>query len=557
MLQTWCRVLFRECVSSLACQEREAAKEPNEIFVERAHELIETSPENPMRVSNHSGTLVDFTASDVTAAQGDVRYLTLPQLLRIRCNHLEPSLVAVNSQFLDTIDEHVTKRLAERLVAGDGPAIQASQADEIVRLVILIYGANRWLTEQGTTTQCSYWLVRHGGLEALLHLPNCQLRPLQAVKNAARCHRSLFRLSAAVSRDKKKLHWEIHICEDPSSFDSSVPERKNASPRKRADIQRKGLPFNLSEKVQLSPQSNQSAALDISPSKEDSHDQATFSSNLSPDGWSPSEKYAPDDPPSSVGEAKIVEASVTLPTGCLVRETEGDGLPSAEPSAVAQDVGTSSITSLASHQENQEDWRAKYYELLQSHGELQAKLDQTVAEAARTAYALETAKARHAETLQSGEDLQVRLETANAQAARAASTLEAAEATKAQLHDQVRMLEGRIEELTAGDTNAGLDGQPASSTRSTQEPESSTETAAASWKSFGRVAAKATREAEERAANAIEEIAVLRVELDEAKADAAKGKLAEETIAQLRAELAKKSELCVQAHRPWLFCCNL
>eukprot|EP00747_Dinoflagellata_sp_TGD_P206917 gnl/TRDRNA2_/TRDRNA2_80549_c0_seq1.p1 gnl/TRDRNA2_/TRDRNA2_80549_c0~~gnl/TRDRNA2_/TRDRNA2_80549_c0_seq1.p1 ORF type:complete len:539 (-),score=105.60 gnl/TRDRNA2_/TRDRNA2_80549_c0_seq1:75-1691(-) len=469
--------------------------------------------------------LMSVPAADVTAAQGDVRYLGIPQLLRIRCDHLESSHPPAISQFLDTVDEYVTKRLAERLSSHDGPAIQASQAGEVVRLVILIYGANRCLAEQGTTPQCPYWLVRHAGLEALLHLPNCQLRSLQAVKEAARCHRSHIRTSAAVSRDRRKLHWEIHLSENPSSFDSSVPERKATSPRKGKDPARRAIPFDTSPSNQDSKEEQPVSPPKLSaavPSLSSVHapeqgEEVTRAVGQGSDGVPADHADAPGsacaEPPSAEEEIKATDTSVSPATA-----TEGEDLQSGKPAQAAQAVKQSKA------EENREDWEAKYKELLQLHSDLQARLDQVVAEAARTAHSLQVAEARNAEIHQSNQDHQATLETVKAEAASARMELGAVKVSNTELHAQISMLEGRMEELLR---NAG--------------------------------AAKAAQEAEERATTAAEEIRVLRAELQLAKADAVRGKLAEEAIAKLRAELVKNRELLSQppSRPPWLFCCSL
>uniref|UniRef100_A0A7S0A4X8 Uncharacterized protein n=1 Tax=Pyrodinium bahamense TaxID=73915 RepID=A0A7S0A4X8_9DINO len=188
--------------------------------------------------------LVSFPASDIIAAQADVRNLALSQLLHIRCGNLDfnatvPSMRA-QSEFLTSIDETLEKRMAARLAAQPGVSIAPGQVSEVVRLVLLIYGVHEQIDKE--TASSSNWLVRCGQLEAVLSLPDCELRKLEALAEVSvYCHRSLSKASAAVPRVRKQLHWEVDLSTDPQAFESIVQPRRTRTSTGRPSAARAGL----------------------------------------------------------------------------------------------------------------------------------------------------------------------------------------------------------------------------------------------------------------------------------------------------------------------------
>eukprot|EP00927_Polykrikos_kofoidii_P006300 TRINITY_DN12559_c0_g1_i3.p1 TRINITY_DN12559_c0_g1~~TRINITY_DN12559_c0_g1_i3.p1 ORF type:complete len:748 (-),score=204.43 TRINITY_DN12559_c0_g1_i3:229-2472(-) len=171
------------------------------------------------RLFNESFDLGTFPLADVVAAQTDVRSLSFVQLLHIRCANIEvgntsilPNMTA-QVDFLNATESALEVRVAERL----GLGALSDKSNEFTRAVCMIYGANKHL--EGAKTD--FWLLRSCGVEGLLHLPTCELRPMAAEPTCV--YKNLSRSSAAVQRSKKQLHWEVEISENPADHKDELP----------------------------------------------------------------------------------------------------------------------------------------------------------------------------------------------------------------------------------------------------------------------------------------------------------------------------------------------
>mmetsp|Transcript_10838 Transcript_10838/g.33871 ORF Transcript_10838/g.33871 Transcript_10838/m.33871 type:complete len:668 (-) Transcript_10838:81-2084(-) len=205
--------------------------------------------------------LVSFPASDIIAAQTDVRNLSLSQLLYIICGNLEfnaaaPSMRA-QRDFLTTAEENLEKRVLARLSAEGGVAVPPEKAGEVMRLAVLTYGVFQHLP--GNVKKVTRWLLRTGPLEVLLCLKECRLCSLEeAGEGPTLCYRSLSRASAAVPRAKRQLHWEVEVREDPKDFESAV-----ASPVRRPRLSGARAPTTPSREpgaLQVSPSATRDAS---------------------------------------------------------------------------------------------------------------------------------------------------------------------------------------------------------------------------------------------------------------------------------------------------------
>lgn len=174
--------------------------------------------------------LSSFHMQDVSAAQVDVRKLNLTQLLFISCSQLDvstgssPSFAALTA-FLGAVDAALQEKLASRLTSS--VQVPADCTAELVRTVVLIYGVRRDMEEDA----CACWLVRSGSAQGLLHLPSCELRPLEAKAGSAFVHSRLSRASSAVPKAQRTLHWEVKLCDNPAEFKETAFSKLPVTPR--------------------------------------------------------------------------------------------------------------------------------------------------------------------------------------------------------------------------------------------------------------------------------------------------------------------------------------
>lgn len=176
--------------------------------------------------------LSSIPASDVSAAQGDLRHLSLEQLLTLLSTQGDaptgPSSGSHGS-FWNATETLLLERLAKRL----------QKSSEVAALVLLIYGVHERLT--GQLPAAEHWLLEQ---DALLCLAECELRPLEDV--AAYCHSNLLKGASAVAQQRRKLHWEVQVCEKPSEFKEkprgSLRTRPKVSPVKPTVSSASGYP---------------------------------------------------------------------------------------------------------------------------------------------------------------------------------------------------------------------------------------------------------------------------------------------------------------------------
>eukprot|EP00929_Paragymnodinium_shiwhaense_P082469 TRINITY_DN43458_c0_g1_i1.p1 TRINITY_DN43458_c0_g1~~TRINITY_DN43458_c0_g1_i1.p1 ORF type:complete len:642 (+),score=273.09 TRINITY_DN43458_c0_g1_i1:88-2013(+) len=179
--------------------------------------------------------------SDLSGAQADVRYLSLAQLLFIRCQTAQSGVVAPVAQspidqFMTAVDSHLDLQLVARLVGSLGGRIQAPSSEktpEIAKQVVLLYGAADMLPDAGS----DLWLLRSGGLEGLLDVSACSLQPVVADKPCC-CAKRLAKQAAAeqkVQKSKHMVHWEVVLSSDPANFkdttalDSAAARRRSST----------------------------------------------------------------------------------------------------------------------------------------------------------------------------------------------------------------------------------------------------------------------------------------------------------------------------------------
>merc|ERR1712194_64302 len=98
--------------------------------------------------------------------------------------------------------------------SGGSISIDEDDAEEVARQVFLIYGAHQELEE----VTSEYWLLRCAGVEALLQLPTLTLKAVDADCPPVLAHSNLSRSTSAVTMSRRKLHWEVELCEKPAEF---------------------------------------------------------------------------------------------------------------------------------------------------------------------------------------------------------------------------------------------------------------------------------------------------------------------------------------------------
>ncbi|CAJ1415138.1 unnamed protein product, partial [Effrenium voratum] len=169
------------------------------------------------RLLSGQTSLNSFPASDVSAAQGDLKHLSFEQLLLI-CQGDPPSLAGPLAAFWASAESLLYERLSARL----------GKTAEEAQLVPLIYGA---LQHVSALPPAEHWLLKG----ALLFLPSCEVKPLE--ETAAYCHSNLMKASN-VAKERKKLHWEVQHCENPKDFKERQADRATGPRRSSA----KGYP---------------------------------------------------------------------------------------------------------------------------------------------------------------------------------------------------------------------------------------------------------------------------------------------------------------------------
>jgi hypothetical protein len=159
-------------------------------------------------------------ASDLVAAQADIRHLTLPQLLHIRCENIECQVsthAQVQSKFLACIDERIEQCILQKLSCT--PNIVPTKGNELVHLALLIYGVyGDYIAKNENGNRIGTWLVRLESFSAVIRLASCELLPLDGAEGPSYWHKNLSKASSAVSKTKKRLHWNVELTYDIASI---------------------------------------------------------------------------------------------------------------------------------------------------------------------------------------------------------------------------------------------------------------------------------------------------------------------------------------------------
>mmetsp|Transcript_56256 Transcript_56256/g.89294 ORF Transcript_56256/g.89294 Transcript_56256/m.89294 type:complete len:750 (-) Transcript_56256:538-2787(-) len=225
---------------------------------------------------------VDFAScldSDLVAAQADIRHLSLPQLLHIRCENIESQVSAraqAQSKFLACIDESIEQCVMQKLSCTPNivPQMDKSKASDLVHLALLIYGVyGDQILNKEDQNQSGTWLVRLDSFVAVLQLSTCELLPLECAESPSYWHQNLSRSTSAVSKDKKRLHWKVELSCDLGSVPVAPRQTRR---RKTSDITPDSSPSNAEAK-QLSSAEEESAktATDSSTEREKKEETAS------------------------------------------------------------------------------------------------------------------------------------------------------------------------------------------------------------------------------------------------------------------------------------------
>jgi len=184
--------------------------------------------------------LSDCSSGDLTAAQGDVSKLGLTQLLHLRCGHLEaPRSGAAQTDFQNAVSSALTPKLVERLAAG-GVEVDAMEAEEVARGALRCYGVAEQLPTSAPGRP-EHFLLRAGSVEAVLHLPTCSLcEPASVASTPVLAASNLSRATTNAPSARRRLHWEVEVCEDISAFKEKAPQAGSATERRNAKLRRPG-----------------------------------------------------------------------------------------------------------------------------------------------------------------------------------------------------------------------------------------------------------------------------------------------------------------------------
>lgn len=178
--------------------------------------------------------LSSFPSGDIAAAKADVKNLSLTQLLHIRCKYLDAGAGkgTAQAEFVEAVSAMLAPKLVESWeAASDGAvSVDPDNVQEVVRSIMLLYGAYEELKD--VTSQ--HWLLRATGIEAILHLPTCELHAVESLQVPTLVHNNLSRSTASVPLSRRKLHWEVQTCEDPANFEEKVAPAGVATERRGA-----------------------------------------------------------------------------------------------------------------------------------------------------------------------------------------------------------------------------------------------------------------------------------------------------------------------------------
>jgi len=165
--------------------------------------------------------LQNCSNTDVTAAEGDVKHLSLEQLLWIRCQQFETSKGAAaqpKERFLRLVDRAAVGLLSQRLLHQEA-ALADVQRALLMRHVVLIYGANEELQElgDGTGLESAWWLLSVAGKRYYLHLPRCEVKT-SAPEGAVWCFRSHTAPDPRDPSQSRSFKWQVLLVTEPETW---------------------------------------------------------------------------------------------------------------------------------------------------------------------------------------------------------------------------------------------------------------------------------------------------------------------------------------------------
>eukprot|EP00746_Dinoflagellata_sp_MGD_P003016 gnl/MRDRNA2_/MRDRNA2_105879_c0_seq1.p1 gnl/MRDRNA2_/MRDRNA2_105879_c0~~gnl/MRDRNA2_/MRDRNA2_105879_c0_seq1.p1 ORF type:complete len:439 (-),score=94.18 gnl/MRDRNA2_/MRDRNA2_105879_c0_seq1:124-1380(-) len=170
------------------------------------------------------GGLCDKHTMDVTAAQNEIKFLTLEQLLEIRSRHLDfagARADAAKASFLATVDRWALELLAERIL-GPGMETKDCQRAMLARRVMMIYGAQKEIADAAGT---AWWLLSHEP-RRYIDLKNCKMS-LES-PGTAYCFRSH---SAPDHHSTSRIfRWQLLLVENPECWIEDPFATERAAP---------------------------------------------------------------------------------------------------------------------------------------------------------------------------------------------------------------------------------------------------------------------------------------------------------------------------------------
>jgi hypothetical protein len=201
------------------------------------------------RLLKGQASLQDCASADCSAAEADVKRLSLVQLLDIRCKHIDYSPEGRSqvgkASFLGLLDRCASAALAERLLKEQ--VLADAHKAIVTRQAMLIYGASRELAKLSEEGGGEWWLLAVGGTRRYLHLPSCEVSGAPP-SGPVFCYRSF---SASDPRDPKRkrvFRWQALLVQDASKWteDPLATEQKKQKTRltdaKDKDVQPKAIP---------------------------------------------------------------------------------------------------------------------------------------------------------------------------------------------------------------------------------------------------------------------------------------------------------------------------
>lgn len=172
------------------------------------------------RLLRGHAVLQDCAAADTSAAEADVKRLTLQQLIAIRCIHLDFVPVGAGqvskANFLKLIERWTVTLLAERILGDEATTLTDANRALVMKHVMLIYGASRRLGGEEPVGS-EWWLLAVGGTRRYLHLPRCEASSL-APAGSVYCYRIL---ASPSSRDRNcapALRWQVQLVDKPEEW---------------------------------------------------------------------------------------------------------------------------------------------------------------------------------------------------------------------------------------------------------------------------------------------------------------------------------------------------